>query len=209
MDRPEWISRAKAVDALTVEIGFLIAESFYYGPENGFSPEQWRQLRAPLHQPSVERYGDFLLSAALTPSAAELVKYYKDVLRLVAQHRKEIKQQLYYFWMRPLIFAVGEFTLTFPWYDTWGEAVPLLDALVSPRDGLVFQDMDQGWEFEAFADGDLLFLRQSDCDSGEEHFVIAADRAQIAGQVPAVRQRVERLLRELSAALGRDYWSRR
>jgi hypothetical protein len=209
MDRPEWMTRAKPVKAVSVDIGFLIAESFYYGPENGFSQEQWQQVREPLYQPEVERYGDYLLSAELRESAAELIRYYQDVLRLVARHRKEIRRQSQYFWMRPLIFAQGEFAITFPWYDTWEEAIPMFDALAGPGEGLLFHDLEQGWEFHAFADGDRLFLRQGDLDSGEEHFVIAADREQLADQTPAVRQRIDHLMQELSTALGRDYWSRR
>lgn len=209
MDRPEWTSRRKPVGAVSVDVGFLIAESFYYGPENGFSQKQWQQQREPLYQPSVARYGQYLLSADLEESATELVRYYQDVMRLVVRHRKEIDQQSQYFWMRPLIFARGDFAITFPWYDTWEEAVPVLDALVGPGDGLLFHDLEQGWELHVFAERDCLFFRQGDFDSGEEHLAIAADRAQLSGQVPVVRERVPRLLQHLSAALGRDYWSRR
>ncbi len=209
MDRPEWISRAKPVEAVSVDVGFLISENFYYGPDNGFTQEQWQKLREPLYRPQVEQYGDYLLSSELSESAVELVRYYQDVLRLVARHRKEIGQQSQYFWMRPVIFARGEFAITFPWYDTWEEATPVLDALAGSGEGLLLHDLDQGWEFHAFAEGDRLFLRQGDFDSDEEHFAIAADRAQLGGQVPAVRERVGRLMQELSAALGRDYWTRR
>jgi hypothetical protein len=209
MGESEWISRVMPVEVVIVDVGFLISESFYYGPENGFTQEQWQQLREPLYRPKVERYGDYLLSSELSDSAAELVRYYQDVLRLVARHRKEIGQQSQYFWTRPLIFARGGFAITFPWHDTWGEATPVLDALAGPGEGLLFHDLEQGWEFHAFAEGDRLFLRQGNFDSGEEHFAIATDRAKLGGQVPAVRDRVGRLVQELSAALGRDYWSRR
>jgi hypothetical protein len=209
MDQPEWTSRAKPVEAVCVDIGFLIAKSFYYGPDNGFSQEQWLQLQEPLYQPKIELYGQYLLSANLVESAAELIRYYQDVARLVAHHQKEIERQSQYFWMRPVIFARGEFAVEFPWYDAWQEAVPLLDALTASSDGWVYDDLEQGWEFQAFAEGDRMFLRQGDFDSGEEHFVINANRIQLAGQVPVVRERVARLLQELSAALGRDYWSRR
>jgi len=209
MDRPEWISRAKPVEAVRVDVGFLISESFYYGPELEFTQEQWQLLRKPLYQPKVERYGDYLLSSELSESAAELLWYYQDVLRLVARHRKPIGKKSQYFWMRPLIFVRGEFAITFPWYDTWGEATPVLDALAGPGEGLLFHDQEQGWEFHAFAEGDRLFFRQGDSDSGEEHLAIATDRARLGGQIPAVRERVGRLVQELSTALGRDYWSRR
>lgn len=207
MDRPEWMSRAKPVEAVTLDVGFLIADAFYYGPENGFSKEQFQQLREPLYAPKTQQYGQYLLSAELSESAAELIRYYRDVLRNVARHRKDIDQQSHYFWMRPIIYAGTEFVITFPWYDTWEDATPLLHALALPADGLLFNDLEQGWEFHAIAEGDRLFLRQGELDSGEEHLVIAVDRARLSGQVPAVRHRVGRLIRELSAALGRDYWS--
>lgn len=208
MDRPEWTTRARPVEATNVDIGFLISDTFYYGPENDFSQDQWQKLREPLYKPTADRYGDFLLSVELTSSASELIRYYKDVLRLIGHHRKKMEQQSPYFWMRPLIFAKGEFAITFPWYDTWEESVPLFDALTAPADGLLFHDLEQGWDVHAFAEGDQMFLRQGDFDSGEEHIVIAANRAQIAGQVPVVRERVVHVLQELSSALGRDYWSR-
>jgi hypothetical protein len=209
VDRPEWISRAKAAANVTVDVGFLISKTFYYGPENGFSQEQWQQLREPLLQPALEQYGDFLLSAALGESVEELIQYYRDVVRISAKHRKEIRQQSPYFWIRPLIFSRGEFAISFPWYDTWEEALPVLNALVATGDGLLFDDLDQGWQLQMFAEGGHLYLRRSDFDSGEEQCIIAANRAQIAGQVPALRNRVAQQLQELTAALGRDYWSRR
>lgn len=209
MDGPEWISRAKMAATVTMEVGFLISKTFYYGPENDFTQEQWQKLREPLHQPAHEQYGDFLLSAELEMSVEELVQYYRDVIRLVAKYRKVMGQQSHYFWMRPLIFSRGEFAISFPWYDTWQEALPVLNALESTSDGLLFDDMDQGWQLEMFAEGGHLYLRQSDFDSGEEQFVIAANRAQIASQVPTLRNRVTHQLQELTAAFGKDYWSRR
>jgi hypothetical protein len=209
MERPEWTTSAKQVEPVNVDVGFLVSETFYHGPENGFSQEQWRQLREPLYQPKVERYGDYLLSAEFQDSAIELVRYYQDVLRLGARHKKVLKQQSHYFWIRPLIFQKDEFAITFPWYDTWQEAVAVLDALEGTSDGLVFDDLEQGWDVQVFAEGDFLFLRQGDFDSGEEHIVIATHRARLASQVPAVRARVIHLLAELTGALGRDYWSRR
>ena len=205
--QPEWTIRAKPVEAIRVDVGFLIRESFYYGPENGFTQEQWQQLREPLYQPKVEKYGDYLLSTELGELTSELVLYYQDVLRLVASHQKEIGQELDYFWMRPMIFARGEFDIDFPWYDTWEDAVRLLDALAGASDGLLVDDLDQGWDFQAFADGSHIFLREGNWENNEEHIVIAANRAQLSSQIPVVRERVAHLIGDLSVALGRNYWS--
>lgn len=209
MDRPDWISRAQPAETARIDVGFLISDTFYFGPENNFTEEEWLTLRAPLYKPRVERYGDFVLSAALSESPAELVRYYQDVVRLVSLHGRKIDQAVQYFWMRPLIYSRGEFAIEFPWYDTWEEAIPLLNSLAATGDGMVFEDLDQGWEVHVFADRDRLFVRQGDFDSGEEHFVVAASRMQFVRQVQEVRQRVGSLLQDLTAELGRDYWSRR
>jgi hypothetical protein len=211
MYRPDWTNRAKHVEDVTLDVAFVICDTFYYGPENGFSQEQWERLREPLYKPAVQLYqpNNYLLTTDLKGSAAELIRYYQDVVRLVERHGKDMNRQSSYFWMRPLIFARGEFALTFPWYDTWNEAFPLLDALASPNERLVFDDLEQGWKFDAFSHRGSLFLRQGDFDTGEEYAVVAVDREKLAGQVPSLRQRVTFLLRELSAALGHDYWSQR
>ena len=205
---PSGSAAAKPVEAIRVDIGFLIAKTFYYGPENGFSDDQWQQLRQPLlYRPNVALYHNYLLSAELRESADELIRYYSDVLRLVAHHGKDIHRNSNYFWLRPVLIAAGGFDISFPWYDTWDESVPMLAALGGKDNGLIFHDIEQGWEFHAFGDENRLFLREGDSDSGADHVAIALDRDLLSGQIPAVRQRVDRVIPELSVALGRDYWS--
>jgi hypothetical protein len=209
MQRPEWTRRAEPAVSVNADIGFLIRESYYYGPENSFTQEQWNQLREPLYQPKVAQFHGYVLSAELAESASELVTYYLDVVRLCARHQKDIARQKTYFWIRPLIFAGEEFAITFPWYDTWAESAPVLDALATLDDGPLYDDVDQGWEFQAFAESGILFLRQADPDSNKEHVVIATDHLALADRVQRIGPRVARVLTELTAALGRDFWSKR
>jgi hypothetical protein len=209
MERPEWVARATLVDVVTVDMGFVIQDDYYYGPETGMTPGQWQQLREPLYQPQIGRYRNFILSAALEPSAADLIRYYQDVLRCASAHRQDIGKKRHYFWLRPLIFAPGEFHVTFPWYDTWKEATGMLTALAAGGDGLLFEDMDQSWAFQAFGEGERLFLRHSDPDADKEHVIVSCDQAPVARQVREVRRRMARVLPELCAAVGQDYWSRK
>lgn len=209
MEHPEWISRAKPVDNVRVEIGFLVSETFYFGPEDDVSAEQWKRLREPLYRPEIELYGDFVLSSSLGHSASELIRYYRDVLRLAAHHRKSRESLASYFWMRPLIFAGDQFDIRFPWSDTWPEANSVLDALAAPGNGELLHDLEQGWEFHAFADAEQLFLRAGVLETREEHFVIATNRSPVVGQIAELRARVSRSMNELIAALGQDYWSHR
>lgn len=206
MDDPEWVSRAKPSDAAVVEIGFLISDSFYFGPENDFSPEQWQSLRDPLYRPAIDRHGNYVLTSALSESPAELIKHYADVVRARDKHGKRWARQPTYFWMRPLIFSCGVFEISFPWYDTWEETKPLLDALERSGDGELFSDLEQGWEVAIVASGDRLFMRQGDFDSGEEEECVSCDRASLTRQVQPLRDRCEAVLAELRSGLGHDYW---
>jgi hypothetical protein len=209
MDDPEWVSRAKPVERAVIEIGFLISDSFYFGPENDFSPEQWKSLREPLYQPAIERHGNYVLTNALSETPSELLKHYADVIRMRDKHGKRWQMQPTYFWMRPLIFSPGAFDISFPWYDTWEETKPLLDALERPGEGEIFSDLEQGWEVAIVASGGRLLIRQEDFDSGEEQECVSLDRASLTTQIPLLRDRCDRVLSELRVELGHDYWSRR
>jgi len=208
VDRPEWIPRAVPLETVYLDVGFLVSKDFYYGPENDFTPEQYQGLRNPLYQPQLKRYGDFVLSEAIESSAAELIRYYQDVLLHIDRYHKNVKQQGSYFWMRPILYSSGVFAGASPWYDTWEEATSLLVALTSTEEGEVFWDYDQGWQFEVFAEADRIYLRDSDPDYGEERYVIAVDRSNLAAQASEVRRRGSRVLQELVAGIGRDFWTR-
>jgi hypothetical protein len=209
MDDSEWVARAKPVEGAVIEVGFLISDSFYFGPENGFSPEQWKSHREPLYQPAIERHNNRVLSSALSDTPAELLKHYADVIRARDKHKKRWATQPAYFWMRPLIFAAGVFEISFTWYDTWEETKPLLDALERSEEGEIFSDLEQGWEVAIVASGGRLLIRQGDFDSGEEQECVSLDRASLTRQIPLLRDRCDRVLSELRRELGHDYWSRR
>lgn len=206
MNAPDWVGRARPVEGATVEVGFFVWEDFYYGPENGFTPEQWETLRAPLYRPALERHGSYVLTRVLADSPGELVRYYADLLRRMDRHGKQAIRQPQYFWLSPLIFSTGELEISFPWHDTWEDAERLLDALEASEDGEVFSGIEQGWELTIFASGERLFIRQCD-NTGEEHECVSCDRAGLTRQVPPLRARSGRLLEELRAAFGHDYWS--
>jgi hypothetical protein len=44
---PDWTRRAHPLDAVTIEIGFVIRPDFYFGPENVVTERQWASLRQP------------------------------------------------------------------------------------------------------------------------------------------------------------------
>jgi hypothetical protein len=209
MDNPEWVTRARPVDGAVIEVGFVISDSFYFGPENDFSLEQWHALQEPLYQPALQRHGHYVLTNALAENRSELLKHYADVIRMRDKYAKQWLMQPPYFWMRPLIFSLGAFDISFPWYDTWEETKHLLDALERSGEGEIFSELEQGWEVAIVASGSRLLIRQGDLDSGEEQVCVSLDRATLTGQITILRDRCNRILSELRRELGHDYWSRR
>ncbi len=80
---------ARWIEDVVLDAAFLLQESLYYGPENGFSAEQWNTLRDPLYRPRLpaDGRGRVLLRTALT-ERTELLRYYESVLQTAAHRGK-------------------------------------------------------------------------------------------------------------------------
>jgi hypothetical protein len=208
MQVPDWITRTESVAAVTVEVAFLVSDSFYFGDENDLDRLQQPEFREPLYQPKFERYDNFILTSAIEESPAELIAYYRDVVRLIRKYRKDIKALGHYFWIRPLVFSRGLFAIDFPWYDTQQEAERFLDSLGRPDLGELFWDRDQCWELTIWADSESLYFREWDPDYQEEHVAVRCDKRLLQDQLPLVRGRLNSLLQKLGESLGQDFWSR-
>lgn len=211
MDKPEWISRARQVHDLTVDAGFVISESFFCGPANGFTPESWERDREPFYQPAIPLTHGLALTADVIARPDELAKYYQDVLRMAARHGKSIREQEHYFWMRPHIFSRSDagICIPFPWYDTSKESAILLEAILEDGDGLLYDDVEQGWTFDLYAEGDCVSLRHGCLDTGGEYSVFAVSRSALTNQAAGARQRMDQILVHLVAGLGKDYWTKK
>jgi hypothetical protein len=206
MELPDWIPRAKSVVALTVDVCFLISDSYYFGDENDLGQFRRPEFREPLYQPKIDRYGNVALTSSVENSVSELIAYYRDVVRLAEKHRKTV--QAHYFWLRPLIFEQNEFAISFPWYDTQQESERFLWNLSRSEPGEIFWDADQCWELTVWADADTLYFREWDPDHEEEHAVVRCNKLMIQGQISAVQERLTSVLQRLREAIGHDFWSR-
>ncbi len=204
---PEWLRRCKPVDGATVDVGYLIVPRFYFGPETSFSREQWERMGEPLVNPDLPRYGDFVLSGEIVGREEELLRYYRHVLDLCRKHGRRPDEVKYYFWIRPLIFKKGDFAITFPWYDSIEESERLISALSQANTGQLFDDIDQGWSFEAYSDGAFFYMRQSDPDACQEHFVVKMPASDLTVQFAPLLQRVRTQVRAFSEGLGCNMWS--
>ena len=205
MDNLEWTKTAKHVDNASLDVGFVISDSFYYGADNDFTPEEWESSRTRITQPELPKFGDFVLGEDVG-DAGELLKYYRDVLILAKEHNKQIENRSSYFWIRPLIYKRDEFAITFPWYDTYEEIRRFLESAEEHKEGQVFWDRDQCWELTAHARNGRLYIREWDPDYEEEHVSVSLDFASLRSQIEPTRNRIDNILTQLRAALGKDYW---
>ncbi len=201
----EWFERAHHYPEVSLDVGFILHDSFYYGPENDFSQQQWQSLRAPLYRPAIELYRDFYgLSSRLGDQPAELAKYYESIQQLARQHGRTLQPADSLFWARPLIFVPGRFCFTFPWYDTVEESRSCLNGLLTGH----FDDQDQGWRFEAQIRDQRLYMRQSDPDREQDLEIVCVPAEVLQSQIPDCLARLEAQIRFLSQRLGRNYWTR-
>ena len=209
MDDIDWLDATNSVDAVELDIGFIIRDTFYHGEPNNFTPEDWETLREPLCQPDIKLYGNFALASNVESKVEALLDYYQDVIRLANKHGKNIQDQRSYFWLRPLIYRHEEFTVSFPWHDTHAESQRFLDSVAAPSDGEIFWDRDQGWELTVYGKDGRTYIREWNPDDNEEHIRINCPSRQLCEQVAGVRERVDQIIGQLRSHFDHDYWSHR
>ena len=206
---PDWAAQSEPVDGVQIDIGFVIAPSFYYGPENGFSAEQWEALREPLEQPAIPVVAQhFVLSADCMGKEDELCRHYRDVLDKAARHGKDPRHGAY-FWNRPVVHAPDGLMLSFPWHDHFIDGRLFIESLDTGEAGEVFSYYEQGWDFDLHLREETLYMREGDPDKGTTHHNLRFAHEPVRAQVAGVLVRVETLIARLTRELGQDYWTTR
>jgi hypothetical protein len=195
-----WFADAKPVNALEPEIAFHLSEELqavaYQRPE-------------PLVLPSFSRAERLeVRSAELIGHEAELAAYYRQIVDIARRHGLKLSQVRQYFWL-DLRFDNEEagVRLSFPWYDTFAAMDHVLQALAGTDEGLIYTDMDQGWEFDAWARGGTLYIREGDPDSDAPAFAVTLPRAGLRDRIVALRTRTQTLIGALAKELGADVWT--
>jgi hypothetical protein len=201
----DWKQSAILQTNVKVDIGFMANEKFYFGPENGFTPEQYEEMQVPLYQPNLNRSGSFILFSDIVGNEEELIKHYLDVSKKYMIYKKDISKSTH-FWNRPVIFN-SEFVISFSWHDRFREGKNVLDNLTATEDGEVYWDADQGWELEIAAKDNLMYARERDPDSEEIHCQVKFDRTEIRKQAIQLMPSVSALIEKLAGAIGHDYWT--
>lgn len=205
----KYLSQTEFIAHLKVDVGFLISDDFYYGDENEWTDEEWKTQRQLLEKPTQELYGRYALSEAFEGKEEQLISYYASVLQAIKDHNKSRKAGDSCFWLRPIVYQQEVNEISFPWYDTFVEALSFLEALTKNEDGWIFDDMDQGWQVAVYAEGDKFHFIQRNWEVDEPVWLASGNRAALSSMAKQCIVRVKKQIELLTAALGADYWTKR
>jgi hypothetical protein len=204
-DPAGFLGAARHLPDLTPEVAYLIKPDLFYGSWRKAEPGDLRNKVVKLYQPRPTRRNMVLGTAALGQEQ-ELVRYYQSVMQAAAAHRKGLRELRHYFWLRPVLLSRGEAVLTFPWHDTYPQAAEVLQSLTSPEpEGLLYHDLDQGWQLAIYATADKLYFQQGD-DDGRVADRYVTDRARLQTLAAAALARTRQQLETIVRGVGQDFW---
>lgn len=204
-----WFATAKCISEPVVEVAFLLAPNFYFGPDTHPSLLERQQVES-LRLPACTRPGQRAITSTEADAHLEqLVLYYSDVVRAARKHGKDFNSLRHYFWMRLSIFGADQETfIGFPWLDSLKEVGRVLELLAAPPTrGEVYWDRDQGWEIQIHVEADNFYIRESDPDAEEVHAVAKVPRQWLSARAMEELSRSRKVVARLAAALGDDAWS--
>ncbi|VAW83658.1 hypothetical protein MNBD_GAMMA16-1159 [hydrothermal vent metagenome] len=202
----DWKIESEYKENVLIDIGFMVQDSFYYGPENGFTPEEHEKKRVPVYQPNLNMSGSFVLASDVFEKESELLAHYKDVIKKYTEFNKDITKSTH-FWNRPIIYQKDGFNVSFPWHDRFHEGKNVLDNFTVTEDGEVYWDIDQGWELEIYGKDDLLYIREREPESEEVYCNVSFNWQNVREQSSVLITKVHNLIQYLSNSVGRDYWT--
>lgn len=205
-----WLSEAKRNSSLEAEIGFLLQDDFYYGPDN-LPDITERKFVDPLPSAIIKRRGPSMVTTLeALENLQPLAGYYAEIIRLARKHSRSFNAINHYFWLRFWLTNPAEdVTIGFPWYDTLSEINGFLCGVAQEKEGQVFWDVDQGWELEVHSSNGDFFARLSCPEDEETQAVVRFPREILLEQIGPLRNRTETIIKQLSSAMGRDVWTNR
>lgn len=205
-DISQHLAKAKHLPHLLPEVAYHLQPSLSYASARKARPNDLRDQAVPLYNPPFTSRGR-ILSADAAGHEKELLRYYAAVLQAGQQHRKDPNALRHYFWLRPVLLNEGKAVVSFPWYDTYPEAASLLLALQEPdKQGLLFDDMDQGWQVEIYATNDKIYLAEGSGEDDDVPTVYVTSRPRLAKLAAEALVRLRHQLAFLVQQTGQNPW---
>ncbi|MFJ2990137.1 hypothetical protein ACIPF8_19905 [Collimonas sp. NPDC087041] len=203
-----WFSEAKSVSMLNAELCFLLKDELYFGPDRYIDADRSKFTQS-LDLPSIPRQQPTMVCTnELIGHEDELSAYYKQVVKFAVHHGLTFNSIRHHFWLRFRLWnGEDNIHVSFPWYDSYSEISRFLNALLSVESGEIDYDIDQGWEMEADAYEDYVYLRQRDPDHDETHTCIRVPRGELVVQARQIMERSVKIINRLSDLMGEDVWT--
>ena len=211
-----WMTQARPLDAFVCDAVFRFADSFYIGPDNGFTQREWEAARVPLRPPALPcRIPGRLATADLLGREDELITYYERLVAVAEAHGKaaSLRNPFPCFSVNPTFISGGEALASFAWTDDVPESTAVLTALAGSANGaagLIWDDQDQGWAIRIVAGSKTTFFVEWDAEGQPPADAgWAVDASSLACQAAEALTRLKVIHGRLMGALGHDHWSYR
>ncbi len=208
METLEWLDKTETKQSVSLDVGFIIVPTFYIGNENSNVQLQDPNFRVRLYTPKINLLGDYALTKEVEKNLPEIKLYYRDVLKHIEDYKKAVAINRSYFWLRPLIFKIDDFAITFPWYDTVLESERFLTSVSNAIDEELFWDADQGWEIRVFGKDNKLYFWVRNPDDDEDYYLLNFDRQDFVAQATESQRRMKSIIDELTQEFGEDFWTK-
>jgi hypothetical protein len=203
-----WFADAKQIDSLDADIGFLLQDNFYYGPDCEPEVSERTQVESLPSQKVSRHSSSMVLSTEAHGQETALADYYSEVLRLAKKHGKSFNEIRHYFWIRLRLTNTEEkIRIPFPWYDTFSEIDRFFSSLSGHSDGPVFCDADQGWEFEVHASEGDFVTRLRNPDNEKILAIVRLPMHSLRSSIEPLRTQAIAIIKTLSSQVGRDLWT--
>ncbi|HEV2543199.1 MAG TPA: hypothetical protein VGU70_10635 [Methylobacterium sp.] len=204
------MTRARPLGPFLCDAAFRIADSLYVGPDYGIGLGDWERLRLTLDPPDLPcRVANLAAAIDLPGREVALVAHYERLIAEARRHDKPaaLAHPFPYFSVTPLLMEADQPVVVFPWTDDVPQTSAVLTALAGAGpDGVVWDDIDQGWFMRIVARDGALFIAEGDPDEGPD-VVLRVEAGAVVDQARAALARLRTLHTYLIWAFGRDLWS--
>jgi len=208
-----WIRNARTVEAFTCDAVFATPRPDARGALSAALLPPARDLFDALGLP-ISACGE-LPSTAVIGHEESLIRYYEAVIAILTRLGEpgNLSHPFPYFAVQPSIRSEDVSLTRFSWLDSVLETVEVLTALKdgpSAPDGLLWDDVDQGWAAHIVRGlGSIVVVEWNWEDEADTPEAASFDVERLAAQAEQALGRLTAIHGRLVQAFGHDYWSYR
>ncbi|MGI4874039.1 MAG: hypothetical protein ACRYFX_23010 [Janthinobacterium lividum] len=200
------LAKAKYLPDLAPDVAYSVQPRLFYGSFNKARPNDMREQSVDLYLPPfVQKWQ--VLSLDVERREKELLRYYTSVLQAARQHRQDLRHLNAYFGLQPVLRSKSRTLVSFPWPDTYPRAAGFLRAMQSDKTtDTLYDEADQGWQFEAYAVANKLYLADGSDDDDRPAVVYYTDRDHFAQLAASALTRIQQQLALFVRETGQNPW---